>query len=50
VYQNTDELAQLWRTQRRFEPTMAPHQAQALMARWEHAVRQTVLPALHAGG
>jgi glycerol kinase len=50
VYQNTDELAHLWRTQRRFEPTMAPHQAQALMARWEHAVRQTVLPALHAGG
>ena len=50
VYQSTDELAHLWSAQRRFEPTMAPHQAQALMARWEHAVRQTVLPALPVGG
>ena len=43
VYRNTDELSGLWRTERRFLPTLAPARAQELMARWEHAVRQTVL-------
>ena len=43
VYENTDELSGLWRTERRFLPTLAPARAQELMARWEHAVRQTVL-------
>ena len=43
VYKNTDELAGLWRSERRFLPTLAPARAQELMARWEHAVRQTVL-------
>jgi glycerol kinase len=28
--------------ERRFEPTMGRDEAQARMARWEHAVRQTV--------
>ncbi|MBA4255726.1 MAG: glycerol kinase [Polaromonas sp.] len=42
VYSGTDELAQLWRAGRRFEPTLAPEQAQALMAQWAHAVRQAV--------
>ena len=43
VYKNTDELSGLWRSERRFLPTLAPARAQELMARWEHAVRQTVL-------
>ena len=43
VYKSTDELAGLWRSERRFLPTLAPARAQELMARWEHAVRQTVL-------
>jgi glycerol kinase len=43
VYASTDELTALWKAERRFEPTMAPEQALARMAEWEHAVRQTVL-------
>jgi glycerol kinase len=43
VYKSTDELSDLWRAERRFLPTLAPARAQELMARWEHAVRQTVL-------
>ena len=42
VYRSTDELAELWRAERRFLPTLAPARASELMARWEHAVRQTV--------
>ncbi|MDD2881270.1 MAG: glycerol kinase GlpK [Rhodoferax sp.] len=44
VYRSTDELTALWQTERRFLPTLAPERAQEHMARWEHAVRQTVLP------
>jgi glycerol kinase len=43
VYRNTDELSDLWKAERRFEPAMAPEQAKRLMEGWEHAVRQTVL-------
>lgn len=43
VYQSTDELAELWRAERRFLPTLAPARARELMDRWEHAVRQTTL-------
>ena len=43
VYKSTDELSELWRAERRFLPTLSPARAQELMARWEHAVRQTVL-------
>jgi glycerol kinase len=42
VYRNTDELAGLWRAERRFLPTLAPARAADLMARWEHAVGQAV--------
>jgi glycerol kinase len=42
VYRSTDELAELWRAERRFLPTLAPARAAELMARWEHAVRQAV--------
>lgn len=42
VYQSTDELSGLWRAERRFLPTLAPERAQELMARWEHAVWQTI--------
>jgi glycerol kinase len=44
VYASTDELSALWRAQRRFEPQISRSQAQALMQRWEHAVRQTLAP------
>ncbi|RFO96344.1 glycerol kinase [Rhodoferax lacus] len=43
VYQSTSELSDLWRAERRFIPTMARVRAEELMARWEHAVAQTVL-------
>ena len=44
LYASTDELSTLWRAERRFEPRLSPERAAELMARWEHAVRQTVLP------
>ena len=50
MYASTQEVAQLWRVQRRFEPRLAPARAQALMERWEHAVRATVLAADYHGG
>ena len=43
VYKGTNELAVLWRTERRFLPTLDAARATELMARWEHAVRQTAL-------
>ncbi|MBB1077235.1 glycerol kinase GlpK [Rhodoferax sp. 4810] len=43
VFKNTEELAAQWRAERCFEPRMAPQQAAERMARWDHAVRQTVL-------
>jgi glycerol kinase len=42
VYKNLDELAAQWQVERRFLPTMARERVAELMARWEHAVRQTV--------
>src|SRR5512133_2980970 len=44
VYRSTNELSELWQAERRFAPSASPHHAADLMARWEHAVRQTVLP------
>jgi glycerol kinase len=43
LYASTDELSTLWRAERRFEPNLSASHAAELMARWEHAVRQTVL-------
>ncbi|MEO6319610.1 MAG: glycerol kinase GlpK [Polaromonas sp.] len=43
VYSNTDALSGLWRAERTFLPTLGTERASALMAQWEHAVRQTVL-------
>jgi glycerol kinase len=43
VYKSTQELADLWRSERRFLPTLPPQRAQEQMDRWEHAVRKTVL-------
>ncbi len=43
IYKSTDELSQLWRVERRFSPQRAPAHATELMAKWEHAVQQTVL-------
>lgn len=42
LYKNLDELAGQWKAERTFHPTMPRAQAEALMARWEHAVRQAV--------
>ena len=43
VYKNTDALSALWRAERRFLPTLETQRSKELMARWEHAVQQTVL-------
>ena len=43
VYKNTNELSDMWRSERHFLPTLNPSHAKELMERWEHAVRQTVL-------
>lgn len=42
VYRSTQELSTLWRAGRRFEPAMPRARARELLARWDHAVRQTV--------
>ena len=44
VYASTDELSAMWRAERRFLPTLSAARAAELMAQWEHAVRQAVLP------
>jgi glycerol kinase len=41
AYKNRDELAGQWQVERRFLPTMPRERAAELMAKWEHAVRQT---------
>lgn len=41
VYSDTRELESLWSIDRRFEPGKSRDEAQALMANWERAVRQT---------
>jgi glycerol kinase len=41
VFPNLEALSKLWRSERRFLPTMTRTRATELMARWEHAVRQT---------
>jgi glycerol kinase len=43
VYGSTDELSGMWRAERKFLPTLSADRAAELMARWEQAVRQTVL-------
>ncbi|HET9820262.1 MAG TPA: glycerol kinase GlpK [Burkholderiaceae bacterium] len=42
LYKGLDELAAQWQVERTFSPTMPRERAAELMARWEHAVRQTV--------
>ena len=42
VWRGLDDLAALWQPERRFEPTLPREHAADLMARWEHAVRQTL--------
>jgi glycerol kinase len=43
IYRSTDELAGLWRSERRFLPGIDTNRANEMMERWEHAVKQTVL-------
>jgi len=40
AYRGTDELARLWKAERRFMPAVDPARAAERMAHWEHAVRQ----------
>ena len=49
VYGSREELAGLWRVERRFVPTMERARAQELMARWEHAVAQATLAPAQGG-
>jgi glycerol kinase len=42
IYQSPQELAQHWRVERAFEPTMSRDQACSRIAEWDKAVRQTV--------
>ncbi|MCY7371854.1 MAG: glycerol kinase GlpK [Polaromonas sp.] len=42
VFASQDEVASLWRAERRFEPGRSAGAAAGLMERWEHAVRQAV--------
>lgn len=44
VYRGLDELRQRWRAARTFYPTLPRDQAEARLAQWEHAVRQTLAP------
>jgi glycerol kinase len=41
VYESKEELSGLWQEERRFIPQLPASDAQALMQRWEHAIRQT---------
>jgi len=43
IYSGTDELARLWRAERTFLPALGADRVAALIARWEHAVRQATL-------
>jgi glycerol kinase len=43
VYRSTDDLAGMWRVERKFMPAMDRARAQESMQRWEHAVRQASL-------
>jgi glycerol kinase len=43
VFGGTGELEGLWRSERRFTPTLSRDRAGELMQRWEHAVRQATL-------
>jgi glycerol kinase len=43
LYSSLDELAQQWRAQRSFMPTLSREAAAEKMAAWEHAVRQTTV-------
>ena len=44
VYRSLDDLSALWQAERRFHPTLPRARAQALMAEWDHAVRQACAP------
>ncbi len=43
VYADLDQLAAQWQAERVFQPQLARSDAQRLMARWEHAVKQVTL-------
>ncbi|MEL7491073.1 MAG: glycerol kinase GlpK [Pseudomonadota bacterium] len=42
LYQDTDEIARLWRREARFDPKMAASERDALLAGWRKAVERTL--------
>jgi glycerol kinase len=48
LYADVSALAQLWRAERTFEPTISRAEAQARMAQWAAAVGATIQQPLHA--
>ncbi|HET9644843.1 MAG TPA: FGGY-family carbohydrate kinase, partial [Burkholderiaceae bacterium] len=42
AYRGLDDIERQWQAARTFYPTMSRERAAELMARWEHAVRQTI--------
>jgi glycerol kinase len=44
AYQSTQDVAALWRPERRFDPQMSTDQAASLMSGWDAAVRQALGP------
>ena len=42
MWSDRDEIASMWRAERRFEPAMSRDEAATRMAAWAHAVRQVV--------
>jgi glycerol kinase len=42
TYRNTDELANRWKVDKRFEPQMSSSEREARLQAWDHAVRQSL--------
>ena len=43
VWSTTDELSQLWRAERRFEPLMQDDERESLLVQWRRAVERSRL-------
>jgi len=42
IYQNTDEIRELWSLEKTFQPQMSKDEAEARYQGWQHAVRQSI--------
>jgi len=43
IYENTEEIASMWRCEARFEPKMNSTDREKLVAGWRHAIKRTLL-------